>query len=217
MTVDDLIVDFRDEADDSKLPYLWPDDALIRYANDAQLEAAVRARFFLDSTVTVKVKANTGIAVLPPRVIQVRGARVIGNDLRLCPTYRRDMDCWPGWEDEHGDACRFIRDYTAGRLRLHPIPLVDIVVRLTALLGPAEPLTAGGELEIPVQFQRSLVFWMLHRAFSKRDSGGDARDDKLARYYEEKFTEAFGPRRAAIDEVFEQQQEDVYGDQGGFV
>lgn len=216
MNVGDLIAEYRDEANDEVAPFLVSDATLIRYANDAQMEAATRARFFIDSTIRIKVKAGSGLATLDPKIIYVRGARVLDNDVPLRPRYRKDMDCWPGWEAETGDAMHFIKDYTSGKLRLHPIPTVDVVLAVTAVRGPLNDLAGtGDDLEIPIRYQQKLVYWMLHRAFAKKDVGGDARDDRLAKEYEDRFAMYFGPPRNAADEVFEQQQEDVYDDQGG--
>lgn len=220
MTAAELIAAFRYEADDRVVPYGWSDEDLLPLIDEAQEQAAQRARFFLDSdtkaVTRVVVKANTGVAKLSDPVIQVRRARVVGRQCLLQPTYLRDLSCWPAWEDDAGEPCRFIRDYASGMLRVHPMPTVDTTIAMTVLRGPLNaPIGATDDLEIPQRYQRDLVYWLLHKAFSKRDSGGDQRDDKLAKEYEDKFTQVFGARRSAQDEIFEQQQENVYGDQGG--
>lgn len=220
MTAAELIAAFRFEADDEVEPFLWADARLLLLIDEAQIQAAARARFFLDSDTTaitrVTVKAGKGTAKLDTRVIAIRRARIVGQQCMLMPAYLRDLAFWPGWEDETGEPCRFIKDYASGLIRVHPIPTVDTVIAMTVLRGPLDrPIGMTDDLEIPERYAGDLVYWLLHKAFSKRDSGGDARDDKLAKEYEDKFSAVFGPRRSAIDEVFEAQQEDVYADQGG--
>ena len=221
MNVATAIVEFRDEADDQKLPYLWKDADVIRYLNQGQIEAARRARLFLDADTpavcTVKFKAGNPVAKLDPRVIYVREARVIGRNDRLWPWYRRDMECDPGWRDVTGAYPeRIIRDYGSGKLRIYPAPTVDVSIALTVVREPLDPIeSASDEFEVPARGHWALVHWALHRAFSRRDSGGDARDDKLAAYYLKRFEEEFGPPMSLQNEIFEQQNEDVLSTEGG--
>jgi hypothetical protein len=221
MKVSDLIADFRDEADDTKKPQLWSDARLLRYADDAQREAARRARLFLDSDTPaitrVRIRAGTSVGALDPRVIYVRRSRVQGEDCMLVPTYRRDMDFCIGWEQESGTPSRIIRDWGSQRVKVYPMPVVDTTLVLQVIREPLATLESlDDELEIPARYQRGLVDWMLFRAYSKRDAGGDAAENKLALYYDARFTAEFGPMVSAINEVFEQQYEDVLSDlQGG--
>ena len=44
MTLEELIASFREDSNDELEPYLWGDEAVTRWLNEAQDEAAVRGR-----------------------------------------------------------------------------------------------------------------------------------------------------------------------------
>ena len=50
MTLEELIASFREDATDKVGPYLWEDETVTRWLNEAQDEAAVRARLLLDDS-----------------------------------------------------------------------------------------------------------------------------------------------------------------------
>lgn len=49
MTLEELIAQFRTDADDTARPYLWGDDDLIRWFNEAVNEACRRSHLLVDS------------------------------------------------------------------------------------------------------------------------------------------------------------------------
>ena len=59
MTLGELIASFREDATDKVETYLWEDEAVTRWLNEAQDEAAVRGRLLLDDS----TPAVTTIAV----------------------------------------------------------------------------------------------------------------------------------------------------------
>lgn len=129
MRLQGLIDAFREVAFDTVQPYLFSDNQLILYANEAQVEACRRARLITDSltaddgiystntftgtdsTATVTVTADHPICLhtvtasqasirLDPRVIFVRRVKIASRELPLQKIRREDLDiAHPGWED----------------------------------------------------------------------------------------------------------------------
>lgn len=221
MKLSELIALFRYEADDVKTPYLWDDVRVTEFANDAVREAAVRARLLLDSQTPevclIDFDAGTDVVALDPRVVFVRRAIIDGQQYPLYFAYRKTLDATRlGWEIDRGQVLRIIKDWQSGALRLHPIPDVAGTIRLTVIREPLADMTRGDDVpEIPVRHHRRLVLWMLALAYRKKDSGGDARDDKLAASYAAQFDAIFGPSLGARDENFIAQEEDIADEQGG--
>lgn len=221
MNLRELINLFRYEADDATKPYLWDDARVTEFANAAEGEAARRARLLLDSSTlgicTIDFDAGDSVIELDERVIFVRRAIVLGNSLPLHGAYRKTMDATRlGWEQDTGQVRRIIKDWQTGALRLHPTPDEGGTLQLTVVREPLVPMARDADTpEIAKRYHRSLVHWMLHLAYRKKDSGGDARDDKLAAFYDAEFTKEFGDRSSAKDESFIAQEEDIADEQGG--
>lgn len=204
MKLNNLMGIFRQEADDRVQPYLWSDDELIEYANDAQDEACRRARLLVDSTTAeiteIAVTAGNGVVTLDPRVLFVRRARLTG----YRPLIRRNMqdmesDFWYWQDAARGLPQMFIPDVDTGKIILFPTPLADATLRLTVVRMPLADMNDGNDTpEILPRYHRSLRFWMLYRAYSKQDS--QTRDEKKAADNLALFEQEFGKKSAAIDE-----------------
>lgn len=204
MTLLDLITLFRNEADDATEPYLWSDDELIEFANDAENEACRRARLLVDSSTAmtriVLDPLDAGVTTLDPAIIFVRRAQLVGRR-PLQRMTMRDMDNWnPFWRNTPpGPPRMFITDSDTGALLLYPAPLGPDDLRLTVVRTPlVEMKDEQDSPEIPARFHRSLRYWMLYRAYSKQDS--QANDPKKAADSLALFEQEFGKKSSAIDE-----------------
>lgn len=202
MNLEDLIAYFREDATDKLEPYLWEDETVTRWLNEAQDEAAVRGRLLLDDSTpavtTIAVNAGQASYQLHAKVYEIahlhwqpsaaahRGKAV---DLvtrewldRQHPDWRVRLDC---------DAMYAIQ--TEGALRLVPTPREDGVLTLEAYRLPLKPLTNDTDKpEIHAASHPHLVYWALHRAFSQPDSDGF--DPLRAATAEAAFTGYFGAR-----------------------
>lgn len=216
MRLNDLIQIFRAEVDDAVTPYLWSDDELIEYANDAELEACRRSRLIVDSSTAaicqIAVVAGTATYALDPRVLFVRRARLTG----LLPLKRKnmqDMDIqYPGWEDAAaGTPSAFIPDFETGKIRLYPTPDAAATLNLMVVRDPLAEMNDDSDTpEIAARYHRSLRFWMMHRAYLKKDA--DANDPKKAAESLALFEQEFGKKSSALDETWiEREQMDGDG------
>lgn len=216
MRLNDLIRIFRAEVDDAVMPYLWSDPDLIEYANDAELEACRRSRLIVDSSTAaicqIAVVAGTATYALDPRVLFIRRVRLTG----LLPLKRKnmqDMDSqFPGWEDaEVSTPSAFIPDFETGKIRLYPTPDAAATLNLMVVRDPLAEMNDDSDTpEIAARYHRSLRFWMMHRAYLKKDA--DANDPKKAAESLALFEQEFGKKSSALDETWiEREQMDGDG------
>jgi hypothetical protein len=202
----DLIALFRSEADDLSEPYLWPDSDLRDYANDAQNEACRRARLLVDGNNTdvvgYEIMAGQSVVVLDPRVLFVRRARFDGK-APLRRMTMQDMDALnPLWENAPPGTPRcYITDFETGSLLLWPRAEAATYLYLLVVRDPLQQMVEDQDSpEIAARYHRSLVFWMLFRAYNKQDS--EANDPKKALNSLALFEQEFGKKSAAIDEMW---------------
>lgn len=202
-TLADLIALYRLETDDRKTPFLWSDPELTEYANDAQNEAARRARLLLDSTTAAICRlaftaGGSPVLRLDPRVIQVRRMLWTGRSLPLQPRLVAQMDGdFPGWETHTGrEPSLYVTDVQTQAIRLYPTPTVSGSVALSVYRLPLDPMTAkDDEPEIPEYAQRGLLQHMLWRGYGKQDA--DTLDKTKAVTAYKLFVQEYGEAHSA--------------------
>lgn len=204
MTRKDLKRLFRLAARDTVAPYLWSDEELNDYADDADNEACRRSHLLVSSTGDVAeavFAAGSLTTYLNKAVIAIRRARMSSSTAPLRLASARDMDCLlPGWESATPSAPRYlVTDYQAGQVCVCPPPDADDILKMTVVHAPLSPMEEDtDEPSTPYRYHRSLVHWMLQRAYSKPDA--DTFDANKASREDDLFTVEFGPKVRAIDE-----------------
>lgn len=212
MNAGDVIDIWRRHVDDVATPFLWSDEEVLEYLNDAQNEAARRTRYFVDSTTTavaqmVVTQASGGLVALDPRVLFVRNARIAAS-LPLARRTMQDMQsCDPYWQDAGASKPRvFIPDYQTGKLLFWPAPDADYTVKLTVVRDPLVEVTKEDDpLELPARYLRNLRHWMAYRGYSKPDK--ETYDPQRAGQELVLFEQEFGARSSAIDEAWIQREQ----------
>lgn len=214
MTLAELMMAARQEARDTKQPYLWHDDELIRHANQAEREAARRARLITD-TLTDEDNADTpaplclynltqgqSVITLHPKILFVRRVKLGSKEIPVPKIDRRDLDAEaPGWETHQAsDIVAYCSNYQKGKLVLYTAsPAVD-TARLTVVRLPLADMADPNEdePEIAEQHHDGLVHWMLHRMYMK--PGDETFDAAQSQAHLALFEQEFGKRSSAIDE-----------------
>lgn len=210
MTLQELIRRFRVLAMDKTtaisgdgLDRLWQDEEIADWLNDAQAQAAVRARLLLEdadpAVCEVAIAAGSHTYPLHAKLYElVRLDFFPAGSTRSMPVKvvsREWLDSrYPDWrEREHffGGVMYAMQGDT--RLRLAPVPAGPGLLRIEGYrlplqaMDPADPQAAP---EIHEAHHEHLVQWALHRAFSIPDADGfDARRAEAA---EQAFTAYFG-------------------------
>ncbi|MCS7001216.1 MAG: hypothetical protein NZ518_00050 [Dehalococcoidia bacterium] len=184
MTVGELIQLFRLRADDAMPPYLWGDEEIQTYLDEAQREAAIRGRLLREVT---DAEAVDGTIELDDEIIELVAVIVDGRHVTLTDSAILDDRFgarWRGWE---GRAIYGIRDGHALRLVPRPPGVTPCVIE-----AYRAPRSISVEPEIPPEWHERLLDWVLFRAYTKADS--EARNEERAIAHLRLFEAAFGPR-----------------------
>ncbi len=217
MKLGEIIAQARRELDDTAAPYLWSDDELQVYANEAEAEAARRARLLIDSTtsaITQKALApGDSTVTLDARIVSVRRAKLASQDRPLARTVMREIDAHlPGWEAAPASVPQaIITDYETGKLRLYPPSAAADTLKLTVIRLPLAEMNDDEDApEIHARFHLKLIHWIKHRAWLKNDP--DTYDEKSSEAALKMFEAEFGQRSSAIDETWieREQMGDAY-------
>ena len=198
MNLEQLIEQFRIDADDMQSPPLWESEWIAAWLTEAQDEAAIRGRLLMDdytpALTQIPVTAGVSSYALHPKLYEIAVIDFIPEVGYVQPVYltsreKLDRDR-NGWRNEPaGVPCSAIQTDT--RLRLVPVPSVNGTLRLEAYRLPLKALVNDNDKpEIHEAHHRHLVHWALHRAFSKPDS--ETIDPTRAATAEAAFTRYFG-------------------------
>jgi len=185
VTLADLLNELRvSRLDDAVQPYLWSDDELVSFLNDAVRQVCIRQRCLLESTqsfCTINVAAGTQLVPVDPHILAIRFLRQDGSTSNMQPagiTSKRFFKLHATWDtdtDTTGDLEYWVPDYQNGFIALFPLPTADIVLKLNVWRLPIEDeeLTLADPTAEPVvnpAWHVDLLDWVVYRAFSKPDS-----------------------------------------------
>jgi hypothetical protein len=211
MTLEDLIAQFRVDSEDAVEPYLSSDAAATSWLNEAEQEAAIRARLIHDVTTpavcTIAVTAGTTVYPLHTAVFEVTRAvftpvdTTTEYDLYLTDRVEQDRS-HPGWRTRTDTPREVIQTDTT--LQLGCIPSTDGTISLEAYRLPLKNIEdqSSESPEIGRIHHRHLVQWALHRCYSRPDA--DVHDPDRSAIAQAEFTRVFGIRPDADQRRFTQ-------------
>lgn len=204
MTLADLIRRFRALTKDEVEPYLWSDQNVTDWLNDAQVLAAVRGRLLLEdmdpALCAITVAAGTANYQLHPKLYELVRVAFKANgsrSSRLKIVTREWMDSrfsnWRDWDVwQTIDSCQRYAIQDEGRLRIAPMPSEDGQLLIE---GYRTPLAAMADPDdVPEIHEASHVYLIQHAlacAFRVPDS--EVFDADRSRDADRAFTEHFGP------------------------
>lgn len=206
MKLEELIAEARFRMDDEVGPtHFVTDEALTRFANEAEREACYRARLLFDATArpgitTIDVEADQDEYPIDPLVFWIDSAtfkRDAGG--RPCELDLRGLD----WIQKRrgGQWASAVRpdvlaDNGSDRIRLWPAPSLPGTLKLRVYRYPLERMTEPDDTpEIRGEHHEGLVDWMLYRAYSRPDP--DSENGPKAAEALGAFTARFGTRESA--------------------
>lgn len=214
MDLSALISRFRILSGDHGVPPLWSDEDVTAFLNEAEREAAERARLLYDKTTepVVQIQLLPGVRDyrLHPKVFDVQAAGIVrpGTDPRRHPVCRSseadmrwtienrpNLSGWAGHFFIYGDPAG--GDGQGMHLVLDRKPhLPGGVLWLEVYRYPMADMEDGGdEPEVAPRHHDGLVHWALKAAYETRDMEGDA--PQRAAKHEAEFDRRFGIREDA--------------------
>lgn len=200
MTLEELYDQFRLEVDDQADPPLWPVDDFALWLNEAQDEAAVRARLLFENTAadicTINVIANQAVYPLHEKVVEITHAAYVvagSSDVHhLENKDRLDLDAMDRNWRTRAETPRFMI-HDDNRIQLVPKPTEAGVLTIECYRLPVDRLENDDDIpEIQSKHHRHLLHWVIHRAFSKPDA--ETQDPNRAALSEKEFDRYFGLR-----------------------
>lgn len=197
MTLAELIAEFRRVRQDAQSPYLWSDEEITGYVNDAVNEACERA-WLIEDRATPSVCAinlTIGVASYPlhDAVVKVKRVALDGVPLRETSTEQMDgQDTF--WETRTGKPGAYLLEGNIG-IRFDRMPTAAQTAALTVYRTPLIPLTTANDAaspEIKTLYHLRLMPWVYRCALLKQDS--EVVDRVEAEKQETTFTRSFGER-----------------------
>ena len=199
MNLEQLIQQFRVDADDLTEPHFWDAEWIATWLTEAQAEAAIRKRLLYEASnpavCQIAVLADTATHDLHKSLFELVHLRFQATGATtssvLTIKAREELDrIRPGWRDETGTPRHAVQDDT--RITLVPRPELAGTLHIEGYRVPLKALENDTDKpEIHEAHHRHLVHWALHRAFTKPDS--ETIDPQRAATAEAAFTRYFGP------------------------
>lgn len=199
MNSTELLDKFRLEVFDTADPYLWSDDEIFEYMDDAQKMFCRLVEGIPDSTSSItqiSYAAGDVWAPIDPKVLKIRKVYKLSNydnvqfinfeDIghNITEDYRRPM--YDELDDSTGEVRQIILGMEMDQVRLVKIPIAADTLQMIIYRLPLTDITGTGiDLEIHQQHHVHLIHWMKFRAYSKHDA--EAFNKGKAEEFEAKF------------------------------
>lgn len=201
MTLNELIAQFRVDTDDRKKPYLFRDEDIITWLNEAEEEAALRADLLFEaddaSICQIPATAGTRKYALHDLVLRVTHASftATGSDDAPCILTLHSRlaldDAWRSRRTTTDKPRALIVDDAS--IELDCLPEADGLLAIECYRAPCQKMKDGKDTpEIGRFHHRFLTKWAEHRAYSRPDT--ETFNQPRADQAEQAFTEQFGMR-----------------------
>jgi hypothetical protein len=193
-----LMAALRVRLDDKVEPFLWADQDLKDYLNEACREAVERSLLILDRTTTaicaIAIDPDTRVYELDPRVIDVHKAWL---DRRPYCYLRRIADAYPtALNSGLAEFYSVVQEGGRKFLTLDRVPSAEdpaTTLLLEVYRYPLAPMVDDDDVpELPEARHRDMLHWAVYLAYDNRDP--DAGDVSKAQTAATRFTEAFGEK-----------------------
>lgn len=172
----ELLTTFRSDLFDQVEPYLWSDEDIIGYMDDAQ-KMFCRLTGGLGDATTVAVTqiaytSATDVVTLSPLILKVRAAYRLADGKPIDVLNYEDMTLqglrFDGVINEPKNLITGLGAHTA---RLHPFPSGSGTIQMLVDRLPLVAVTDTDQtLEVDEQHKVGLGLWMKARAYSKQDA-----------------------------------------------
>ena len=159
----DLVLHTRyDIIGDIVEPYLWTDEDLTRYANDAIVEACLRAPL-LKRVTTKAIVAATATYAIDVSIKQIYTAKLDLATTPLIQTTDTELSLYYGsqWRTRSGTPTHYVR--SGPSLTLYPSPIVND----TLVIASSNVPDAGFDLAVDIDpiYYNALMYYIAYLAF----------------------------------------------------
>ena len=199
-TLKQLVARFRADASDDMEPYLFGDEFVKEAINEAEHEAAIRARLLHESdnarVCVVTLVPGQSAYRLHESLYELTHIMRIENGQPPVPLEIKSVE-WlnqhhPHWRTDHKYVLPYAAQTDTG-LRLATPPAAQGKLRIEGYRLPLRAMCGDTDCpEIHAAHHEKLVYWALHRAFSRPDADGF--DPQRAATALGQFTDYFGLR-----------------------
>ena len=192
MNSSELLSLFRSEMVDEVEPFLWSDENIFGYEDDAQKMFCRNTDGIADAT-TVAV---TKIDVVPDNswlnlhasILKIRKVTRSDTGLTVELLNQEDMDLRNmHFDSTKGPVKALITGMEGHKIRVWPISSETISLLLTVFRLPLNKITDDGDqtFEVDEEHHRHLLMWCKHLAYMKQDA--ETFDKSKAKDFEERF------------------------------
>jgi len=238
MTGQELVTHLRESIlNDVEIPYLWKDSELLRYLNYAEVQACRRALLIIDGTTendwgtsgtqgtlgqkplcTLSIIANQATYDLSPKILQIKRCQLKSMTYPLAGpiSYSELDDLMSGWIGTSGTVGTagsggyptYFLSEPGNTITFIKAPSIDDTASLVVSRIPLIPFTLLTSPEIAERHHEGLMDWAAHLAYMKADS--DALNLDLAKLYENRFIQQFGP----LPDAYSERMRKIFSQQG---
>lgn len=171
MDTTELLAQFRTEAADVELPYLWSDALIYTYIDEAQKQFCRLTEGIEDArSYVLDITVGQSWYDVDPAVLKIRSARdsVTGREIPIVATEKMaSMGLW--FDGVSGPLRVLITGLEKGALRALPVPNAASTVALQTFRLPRD-IGPGDEFEVDAQHVLNLLYWVKYRAYSVQDA-----------------------------------------------
>lgn len=171
-----FITQFRQETADEVAPYLWSDELILRYLDEAQRELCRLTDGIADSVSSVcTVKVKSALVRVSPLIKKIRAATLVDLErpLSIYSVEEARRGRVPLTSSSTGVPLAIITGVGTGNAQVYPAPTPgqEWTVHLDVLRYPLTRIeTSGDELELGDEHVPALMHYALHRAYARPDA-----------------------------------------------
>lgn len=174
MTLDRLLKLARKTLRDRSKPYLWDDEDIVTYLNEAQEKVVRKTLAFVRDDEELQLSAGTALYDLPDYVQLVYRVRLDGITGELAAS----TDNWTPVDNLLAQPSRYTLDTATQSIRFWSTPDKDYTAIMRIARFPTELAVDNldAECELPGKYQLALVDWAAYRCFTHDDADGNNAD-----------------------------------------
>ena len=201
-----------DDPESAPKKYLWDDEFMFRSFTEAERQACNRQNLLFDDTTAeytqITLVSGKSTYDIPQKITKIEYVSFEDKEVDRQSKHelnRNNTD----WRTETGMTDKPVQHMIRGhKIRFIPSPDADDAGEVVSLeifrLPECDFLNLSSEPEIPEEYHRDLIYWVLHEAYKKQDA--DRFNQERSDYFLSRFTEIFGEYISAEVRLNQMQQ-----------